>query len=660
LNTLNNTSGDAHLTNPTSGYEDFTGLTPTDLEQGSTYSLSVSIDPGGLFLYNVSVFFDWDSNFTFSSPIDERYDLGSLNTSGTLSTNITVPSGASIGNTRMRVVMIFEETASACDPQSSTFGETEDYSVNIVAPTTYVFNNGWTPTNPEGVSTVSNPIQIVAGDYTFTANVDCESITVAPGSTIGVNSGVIINTSNGVLLESVSNSYAGLILNGTITGGISYSRYVNVIGSGTTGGNDLITPPLNGESFGDFAAANDGVLAASGDIRAWAPFNNLNSAYENYDVITNSTTPLLAGVGFRAATVGAANLLFIGSANSTNFNAVITSETGTFGQWNAIGNPYPSYIDINAFLNHSVSGSTNIEKLAADAQAIYGYDGAATDGWDVINLANAAGRLMTPGQGFFVASDALTVLQFTPAMRTPGNSDDFILGRNAPLTFLKLNATNGSQTYNTDIYFNDNGSLDFDPGYDAKIWGGDTSGFKLYSHVVENNMGIPLALQTVNTNHLNDVIIPLGINSSAGTEITFSLADFNLPGTVEVYLEDAVNNSITRIDNGNYTVTLNQTVSGTGRFFLRLTDNSLNIDDESGSRLNIYQLPTEKTIVIAGAINNNTEAHLYDIQGRMVSTTVLNAAQLEQRIDVSGLGTGIYVLSFENGAERISKKLVIQ
>jgi hypothetical protein len=43
-----------------------------------------------------------------------------------------------------------------------------------------------------------------------------------------------------------------------------------------------------------------------------------------------------------------------------------------------------------------------------------------------------------------------------------------------------------------------------------------------------------------------------------------------------------------------------------------------------------------------------------------VSTTALMAAQLEQRVDVSNLSNGVYVLSFDNGTERISKKLIIR
>ena len=144
-----------------------------------------------------------------------------------------------------------------------------------------MYNNGWLPANPEGVATIHNPIEIQSGNVTLTSNTSCEQFTIAPGNNLTINSGVTLTVQNGLTLQSVSNNYAGLILNGTINGTVNYQRFVNVIGSGTTSANDLVSAPLSGQTFGYFAAANNGVLAASGNLRAWAPFNNTSSTYQN-------------------------------------------------------------------------------------------------------------------------------------------------------------------------------------------------------------------------------------------------------------------------------------------------------------------------------------------------------------------------------------------
>jgi len=153
---LDKDSGDAHVSN-INGYEDFTSLTPTDLEQGQTYNLSVSIDPDGAFEYDAFVFFDWDADLSFTGAIDEEYDLGFRDTIGSLDVDITVPSGAILGNTRMRVVMINANSPNACDPQPEPYGETEDYTINIISASScnltnlglsnITCNNNGTPTD---------------------------------------------------------------------------------------------------------------------------------------------------------------------------------------------------------------------------------------------------------------------------------------------------------------------------------------------------------------------------------------------------------------------------------------------------------------------------------------------------------------------------------
>ena len=61
--------------------------------------------------------------------------------------------------------------------------------------------------------------------------------------------------------------------------------------------------------------------------------------------------------------------------------------------------------------------------------------------------------------------------------------------------------------------------------------------------------------------------IPLGIKANPGEQITISIDETTLPDNVEVYLEDNVHNTFTRLDEGEYTFTPNTTLNGTGRFF---------------------------------------------------------------------------------------------
>jgi|GEM_PF-326412 len=109
-------------------YSNFTNLS-TDVIRDSTYSVSVGITVNGTYTERCVVFIDWNQNCTFGTG--ESYSLGSINGSGTLTSNITVPATALTGPTRMRVSMRYNTVPTGCDV--TTYGEAEDYTLMILA-----------------------------------------------------------------------------------------------------------------------------------------------------------------------------------------------------------------------------------------------------------------------------------------------------------------------------------------------------------------------------------------------------------------------------------------------------------------------------------------------------------------------------------------------
>ena len=101
-------------------------------------------------------------------------------------------------------------------------------------------------------------------------------------STLIIASGATLTAT--VNLQSTSQEYSSLISDGSISGTVNYNRYTALIGP--VGTNDLISAPLQGQTFGLFATNNSN-LAASGLVRAFAPFNTSSGNYENYNTVTN-------------------------------------------------------------------------------------------------------------------------------------------------------------------------------------------------------------------------------------------------------------------------------------------------------------------------------------------------------------------------------------
>ncbi len=141
IGTLNNTS-DCSTTGGTGSvlnqYSNYLGLTPPNLEQGSTNAFSVSSGTcGGNYGNAFKIFIDYNQDGDFADAGEQAY-VSAASTSGahTETGNITIPGGAVLGNTMMRVICRETATPSlitACGTYS--WGETEDYKVNITVAT---------------------------------------------------------------------------------------------------------------------------------------------------------------------------------------------------------------------------------------------------------------------------------------------------------------------------------------------------------------------------------------------------------------------------------------------------------------------------------------------------------------------------------------------
>jgi hypothetical protein len=128
LGTLNNTSTCAS----SPYYTFFSAATVPNIVQGSTPTVSVKF--GSHATQHSAVWIDYNQNGTFESG--EGLIAPSPGSLGTANIVLNVPVGAVLGQTRMRVRGGDDSAISltqACAATNSSFGETEDYIVNITA-----------------------------------------------------------------------------------------------------------------------------------------------------------------------------------------------------------------------------------------------------------------------------------------------------------------------------------------------------------------------------------------------------------------------------------------------------------------------------------------------------------------------------------------------
>ncbi len=118
---INRTSGND------GGYKDMTSMQAT-VARGSAYTIYFSAGfASTAYTEYWTVWIDYNKNGIFEDT--EKVVSGSSSSSGTLSANITIPTTATVGVTRMRVSMKYNAAPTACETFS--YGEVEDYSVNI-------------------------------------------------------------------------------------------------------------------------------------------------------------------------------------------------------------------------------------------------------------------------------------------------------------------------------------------------------------------------------------------------------------------------------------------------------------------------------------------------------------------------------------------------
>ncbi|WP_179344964.1 fibronectin type III domain-containing protein [Winogradskyella ursingii] len=527
----------------------------------------------------------------------------------------------------------------------------------------WIYGDG--PTETTGLK------DILVGDGTYIVTEDSEIIVnhieIASGASLIIEKGASLTvngnlTNNGSLeLQSNSTKYSSLIVNGTSSGEVRYKRHVNAY-NGTTG-NDLIVPPVTGQTFGDFNMANPNLFAnpSNPDQKLFGPFNESSGNYQTYFASTDSGATLDKGVGYRAARdtskdgANGTTLEFSGNVETTSFSIPITESQSSFSGWNLIGNPYPSYMDFETFFN------LNKDELDAGAlKAVYGYDGDATNGWTILNNVTS-GVLIAPGQGFFVKTKSGGgTINFTPAMRVKGNTDDFITGRNN-LGLVKIEIANSSDTFETDIYFNTNASRGLDLGYDASLFGGSAPDFSVYTMLVEENTGIPMGIQAIGENDMNAVVIPLGINAIQGQTVSVSLSQMSIPSYVDIYLEDREKNNFTLLHDDSYNFTAEENISKPGRFFIHFESQVLSTTEEELNDLIIYTNQLDKSIIIEGQLSDKSIFTIYDINGRVLRTKDLNAFETKQIIEVNNLSSGIYIVQINNGInEKRIQKIVLE
>jgi len=364
-----------------------------------------------------------------------------------------------------------------------------------------------------------------------------------------------------------------------------------------------------------------------------------------------------------------------------------TAVTDADDEWNLIGNPYPSAIDIVSFLNHPantpvVDGTIylwthNTAPSAAIPDPFYGNyaQNYTVSDYATVNLSGATAtaatggsapsRYIGAGQSFFISADDAMAngttanVSFNNSMRVADNNNNFFRNGNetqSPEGFetkrLWLNLSNNGGGFSQILVgYITGATLDWDRGFDGEALAGNA--VKFYSLGAEKK----LTIQARPWPFVQEDVVPLGFKAIAQNNYTIGIdhldQDFN---SQNIYLEDRLLNIVHNLKLAPYSFT---SAAGTfdSRFVLRYKENTLS-NDETTALENTVTIFANNRLNVRSTVEPIKEIIVYDLLGRVLTNSVkINAHEFT----ISNLNptesTLVVKITLENNAV-ITKKVI--
>ena len=214
----------------------------------------------------------------------------------------------------------------------------------------------------------------------------------------------------------------------------------------------------------------------------------------------------------------------------------------------------------------------------------------------------------------------------------------------------------------TRIFYTDGASKGYDPGYDSKAFYNRANYFGIYTHLLDDNLGDDYGVQSLPQNSYEKMIIPIGINATAGTNITISTTITNLPSGINVYLEDKETDIFTELnEESTFTTTLSSDLSGIGRFYLYTTGQVLDLIKTPILNDNISVYSTSiNNLRVVGIQNEQAIVRVYNILGKKILDTHFNGNGLNDIALPLNITSGIYIVQLITSTKKHNKKITIE
>lgn len=399
----------------------------------------------------------------------------------------------------------------------------------------------------------------------------------------------------------------------------------------------------------------------------WDPASGTMTAARGYIAEAPDTTP--DGGTYTATFSGTPHNGLVSIALGLN------NDGNTDTDFNLIGNPYPSAIDIDEFIAFD-NGSINNDAMdgtiwlwthntALDGSGEFLGDDYATYNLSGGTQAGSGGATPTnfigSGQGFFIKATSTDDVWFSNTMRVGGNNTQFYRSNDIKKSatvekdriWLNVTSATGGAFNQTLIAFMDNATDGYDRGYDGSKL--SASWISFYSKIDT----LKYAIQGLGSFAL-DKKVTLGFDTYIPQTMTYKISIANIEGVLkdnDVYLIDKELGITHDLKQSDYEFTVDGTGNFPDRFALQFTKTTLSIDDLNLADNEFVVINQENSLNVR---SNNAIARLkvYDITGRLLLDKKPNDNDFDVPTYNIRKGTVLILnATFDNGAE-MSKKAI--
>ncbi len=426
----------------------------------------------------------------------------------------------------------------------------------------------------------------------------------------------------------------------------------------------LWSSPVTGQNLQSFSPAT---LATR--------FYTYTTATDFYTLVDPSATDFATGQSYLIRmpnyhttpgyNTGATPIVFQGTFTGVPHNGTINLTLSTAGNgYNAVGNPYPSAINVADFFaanqdnivdgsalyfwrkknDASVSSYATLTTLAYTANNVEGGD----TGSGFFNAGDESNWQINAGQGFIVQVDNPSLVFNNEMRRGSSNGQFFRTSQDIEASRYWLNLSGGQAFSQIAVGYTPMGTLGLDYALDGKVVeGGDLTFYSVEA-------GNKLAIQARPDFASNDAVALGFIANNAGT-YQISLNQFDgLFGDQNIYLEDLATGTTHNLKEGAYSFS---TESG-------VFDNRFRVVYQTTLGVTQPSLSADQVVVVSnnGRLDINSGAlqmnavKVYDVRGRLLHQAEVNA----NHYTVNGMvADGVLLLQIDTTAGTLSKKTII-